>query len=193
MGDNIEAWRENNPEGYARALEETVEEHIYAKNAQRFDNGQPAMSKEEKAFTKASLPDSPDEIQKRTYGIVQGLSKEAIEYRDDMVMISDNLNVANQLIEDRDIFDESAPRKAKGLVKSSEKLAEKYNANMNDIIDQYDIKVGNQILEDISPETIHSVTKDDLVPISQNLRMNNDDREQNLAITTASPALQFDV
>lgn len=140
-------WKNENPAGFQRALDDTAAGHIEILNAQRYDQNQPMLSEQDKENIIEGLPENPDRIQAHTGEIAQSLSREAVEWRDSMTDISNNLDLAGQLLLHQDEF-ESAD--ITGLLTASQTIAEKYDMTLSQAADGLGLNVSDDLMEEIT-------------------------------------------
>ena len=141
-------WRENNPEGHAKALQEETEYYLAVKNAQRLRDGQQLFSKDETRQQLADLPNNPKLIRKDAHEVFTGLGSNAEAIQDDLLKISANAGLAKGLIDMAPHTDDpgSTLYKAGVLQREAVSLMEKLKVNGESMVDAGLLKPSHQNL-----------------------------------------------
>lgn len=140
-------WKNDNPLGFERAMDQTISGHLEVLNAQRYDEDRPLLSEQDKEQIIDELPENPDEIQARTGLIAQSLSPEATEWKDSMTDITNNLDLAGQLLLHQDEFEDAD---LTGLVTASQAIAGSYDMTLSEAVDGLGISVSDDLKEKIT-------------------------------------------
>lgn len=139
-------WKNDNPSGFERALDETITGHFEVLNAQRYDQGRALLGEQEKLDIIDELPENPDKIQQRIGEVAQGLSPEAIEWRDAMADITNNLDLAGQLLLYEEEFQDSD---ITGLLTASQTIADTYGMTLSEVVNGLGIEVSDNLMQEI--------------------------------------------
>lgn len=145
--DELNKWKNDNPAGFKRALDNTTAAHLKILNAQRYDHNRPLLSEQDRENIVEKLPENPDLIQKRTGQIVQSLSPEAREWRDSMTDITNNLDLAGQLLLHKDEFEDV---EVTGLLTASQAIAGKYDMTLSQAVEGLRLNASDDLREKIN-------------------------------------------
>jgi len=121
---NVANWKDNNPEGYARACAQEKIDLMNIVDASRYEEGKPALSKQERADYHTS--DNPNEIRLASGHILGSLGPKGLEYRDDLSTVATNLDMANH-IHDAGNAGSDGLDMADALIERSQQICEKYD------------------------------------------------------------------
>ncbi|PCJ99065.1 MAG: hypothetical protein COA45_06375 [Zetaproteobacteria bacterium] len=141
--NRIESWKQNNPQGYDRALEEEKVAYLAVWD---FDGDNLSKTPKEREVVGENLPDNPDKIAQMKGELVESLSPESIDRLDAARTIRDNLSLANEIVSNRDVIDSYSDDMAAGLFDDVKRLEGVHDLNAMDLAQRYGL--------DLAPETV---------------------------------------
>jgi hypothetical protein len=144
----IEKWKNNNPAGFQRALENTTGNHLRILNTQRYDQNQPLLTERDKEKIIKILPENPNKIQWVTGKIAQTLSPEAREWGDSMSDIENNLDLADQLLLHKEGFEENDA--TENLLTASQTIANKHDIALSQVVKDLRLNISDGLMKKIT-------------------------------------------
>lgn len=152
FGENVEleAWKENNPEGYEKALAEERQEYLHVVDACRYEQGLEPLNTQERADF--HLSDNPHEIQKIHGDLIESLGDDAREWLNNQRTVADNLGLVKCL---HDIGPEELanPSSIDDAIIGTKQLCDKYGIDPLEIAERYEIELDPELRDQLTDAT----------------------------------------
>ncbi len=157
----LEAWKENNPEGYEKALAEESHEYLHVVDACRHEQGLEPLNPQERADF--HLSDNPYEIQKMHGELIESLGDDAREWLNNQRTVADNIGLVKCL---NDIGPEELadPSSIDDAIIGTKQLCDKYDIDPVEVAERYEIELDPELRDKLT-----GVTNDTDSTMEQNM------------------------
>ena len=147
--EELRAWKENNPEGFQRELEEQREYYLHAVDAIRHEQGQTPLNAQERADY--HTPEDPHEIAKMHGELINGLGEEGREWLDNQRDVANNLDLATQMHALRDEY--ADPSSIDGLIAGTKQICDQSGINPIELAERYKIDLNPELHDQLTGAT----------------------------------------